>query len=458
MSWLDDLRGLLGQAQQPLRNLVPNAPQAMENLGSSLSQSGQAIAGLPGNLTRGVGTTLGQLASGNDAAPDTARRTISSVLFPDQGVAPSEVLQNAGVASPTAGQSFAAGILTDPSALVAGAQLGTAAKNLGVEAPAFMRSVLSRGGAPAVEAAAPAGQTLRGQGLNTYITDARGQNFIQPPMPSPRPINNFGANGEQLFNNGSTQMSQAEQWGAQRAGMGVTEPTAGIVRPSASPSAAEGVLYKPPTSSGIPISDASPSPQSLADLRRQFTVVRDAGLGATNQPTFGRMAGPASYRAASQEVENLLQNPGYGGQYNPSSSIAAIRQGALPGTDRHEIFHGLMDAARNSGDSGSLSLPARLSNAMQTSRSPLLQGLGYAGEEGLAHGVQQGRGVMDQLRGAWNFFDKPPSPIYGDLIGDMSPAAGYIYRNRLIPQAVRGAGLAGAGAAAYGAGNAIMGE
>lgn len=481
MSQLDSLRALMqhrtpGQSLNDLFGLPPvppqqaipapaynpdapkaEAPEWLRRTGNTLDTMSNAIGtgvqgamAAPGNASRGVGTTMGQLLSGNPNAPDTARRTISSVLAnPNDAITGQEVNQNAGIDSNPIASAITSAI-TDPLLM------GTAAK-LGAEAPAFMRSVLPRGSAPAAKAVAPrAGQTLSGQGVNTYITDASGNVSIRPPMPTPHPINNFGANGEQLFNNGSTQMSQAEQWAAQRAGMGVNPPPTSIAPPRLSASA--DVAYIPPSSSAATARNAVAGPQSLQDLRRQFTVVHDAGLDATNSPTFSRtIGGPAGDRAVNQSVNNLLQNEGVHGAFDPSRATATIREGALPGTARHESFHGLMDAARESGDSSSLGLLARGANGLQQSGSPLLQGLGYTGEEALAHGVQNGRNLSSQLGGAWRFLDNPTS-TYSDLINRISPTAAAAYRARLVPNAVRGAGLAGAGAAAYGTGNAIMGE
>lgn len=427
MSLLDDIRAMLGQAQQPLRDAVPNAGQAIQNLGSSLAQSGQAIAGLPGNMTRGVGTTIGQLVSGNPDAADTARRTLNSTLFPDQAVTGEEVLHNAGVRNVSQGGAFAAGLLTDPSALVAGAQLAGAAGRGGRSLLNYLapqaEATAARATAPAVEGLASA------PGLSGYRQGTNGWERL-PPRPLAT-TSRTGANGESLIN---SRVGDAENWTG-RASVGLP-------------------MELPATAAGP---GAGSNYTNLRNLRDQFTVVRDAGFDAANNPTFGRaIGGPASNDVIQQNVQRLLLDRGTQGVYHPDGMTATILRDALPGTARHEIFHGLMDVARETGNSAGLSLPARMSNYAQQTHSPLLQGLGFMGEEALAHGVQA-HGLMPQLRNVWRFLDNP-APWYADSINRISPLAGSIYRSAAIPNAAR-MGAAGAGAAgAYAGGRALFGE
>lgn len=431
MSWLDDIRAALGQAQAPLRSAAETVVQ--RGLQPALRTAGD-VADTPGSILRGVGAGVGNQLRGDDGSGYLSR-AVTGVLDPSQRVTGQEVNQNAGLGNSALG-GVITNVLTDPIAMGAAAKLGAGGlgalgRNLGGDA------------ASAARAAAP--ETFSAPGLTTMTRNANGAVSVGEVSPAVGG-STAAADGSTLFPQGNQALSTAAQWTG---------------RPGA----------KLSTGAAPMINDLAPGATSqagagdLLNLRRNFTVLRDAGLDASNQPTFravgGLDGGAARARTVFDEGQNAISaamrsqgNPLHG-QYQPAAQTATVMQNAAPGTLRHETLHGLIDAARRSGDTSSLSMIPRLSANAQESSSPLLRGLGQIGEETAAYGAEARR-PLDQLKNMWNFLDNPQQG-YAAQFSRESPLAGALYRNAVVPNAVRGAGAGAAGVGSYLGGNALMG-
>ncbi len=436
-----NLAHLIGRATS---DVAPNMEDALNRTGSGLARGlgvVSDIADTPGSVVRGGMETVGMAGRGDfSSAGHYLARTLAGLAVPSDRVTSGEVLDNANLPNnqlTRTGLDFTTGLL-------GGAAASRAFNGLTSTTPTTP---------PATPSAPSAAATFEAPGLTPIYRNAAGDVSVGAGPLSRTPTGVSGL---------SRQLNPAEQWTGRAAGQSaISQPrlSAGAASADGAITTPNGVVWRPPPGGfDAAAHDAASVPQSLQNLRRQFTVTHGAGLDMANNPTYARsVGGAASDSDIGSGVRNLLSHEGAQGAFNPASSTATIAEGAAPGTARHEIYHGLMDSARVSGDSSSLGLASRAANAMQQSRSPLLQGLGYTGEEAMAHGVGNGRGIMNQAAGAWNFLDNPQG-VYGNLINNISPTAAALYRMRAAPNAIRAGGAAATGVGAYGLGKQLMGN
>lgn len=110
MSWLDNIREMLGSAQAPLRSGAEFAVQ------QGLQPAVNALGGA-GNFARGAGMTMGHLIAGRpEEAQDVARRAFTGIGNESQRISGAEAL---GINNPGTVVGIAADLATDPAALVA---------------------------------------------------------------------------------------------------------------------------------------------------------------------------------------------------------------------------------------------------------------------------------------------------------------------------------------------------
>lgn len=170
--------------------------------------------------------------------------------------------------------------------------------------------------------------------------------------------------------------------------------------------------------------------------------------------------------AAKTMLEDMASTPGLQGTYFPQYKSLAHRTGDTV-TNRHETVHGLVDAARRSGNTAGIPMIAKPAAWVGQGLDPMTATGPRAAtaallDEMAAHTLEN-RGLANQLKGFGGFmFGNPFKPssfernAYANMFSGLSPTVGGIYRGmRYVPHAA-GAGAAGAGG--YSLYNALTGE
>jgi hypothetical protein len=164
----------------------------------------------------------------------------------------------------------------------------------------------------------------------------------------------------------------------------------------------------------------------------------------------GEKAGPLPRSLAG---EALAQDAPYmatgdvGGMFYPKANFG-ISSAADPTANRHEVVHGLINAAvQNPAAGRNLPLAMRVPAALERAgeNSPFLKGVGRVLNEAAAHGYEN-RGALNQMGGYARFLMEP-TPAYSQLLGETSPLAAAIYRS--TPYGVAGGLGVGAGGLGY---------
>lgn len=141
----------------------------------------------------------------------------------------------------------------------------------------------------------------------------------------------------------------------------------------------------------------------------------------------------------------------YGGYYNPASPpYLVVNRGVTPsaaGTARHEASHMLVDLARR-GNAGFTPTPLHAAAArLGQSRVPFLRAAGNVADELAARQLEH-KALLPRLGDQARYLFGG-HPEYARVLGQISPAAGRLYRAAGYAPLVA-AGSAGAGAATYG--------
>lgn len=161
-------------------------------------------------------------------------------------------------------------------------------------------------------------------------------------------------------------------------------------------------------------------------------------------------------RLVDRSTDVLTSDPRYRGVYNHGRKIGATYDeiGGVPGmhgTRRHETMHGLINTARDTGDSSPLGFMGRAAamfpHAYDKSAEGYKRALGLLLEEAAAHAAS-GRGIVGQAKGMKPFFMDPRKvDFYSNQIDEMSPLVAQLYRNmRYVPYMVGAGGIGSAGA------------
>src|SRR5262245_23934529 len=348
------------------------------------------------------------------------------LLEPGSQVSGRDLLEHLGVMDKDEswgnwGAGLATELLTDPLTLLPAARLAGGAL---------------RGAAPAAEAAAAAGAAREA-----------------PAM--------FASSADRL-----TRMAAAE-----RAARGL--PPASLV-------AAEAAATAPAAAAG-----ERSALSSLLGGRRQFDVIEIDPVGKkiisgrTGPGPYGRMMSrggeaPVGFVNPVEDVfgaaraftraagEAALEGREIGGGYFPRFRTAVLP--ASPGPRvlaemtpdmlrRHEVIHGLIDAAVRTGDTGGLPWIGRAAARLRGpgewgDLSGPRQALAYLSDETAARALQH-RGAWEQLKGGarWLFRHDPAREVYLQTAAGMSPGVARTFR--ALPYAADSAlvaGLAGTGA------------
>jgi hypothetical protein len=458
LSWLDDIRAMLGQAQAPLRQ---GAEAVVQNAVQPAFETGMNALGASGNLARGSGMTLGRLIQGDQAgAQDIARRAFTGMVDPSQHISGQEAV---------GGNAILSDIATDPLAMGGIMRLGQSGGS------ALMRRLGSSG----VENVAPSSaSSLRSPGLSTYSQDAAGNFQVARPG---GPASNWTPQ-----NMSSAALGEAEGWTGRPLSNIQQSPVATrLQRPASSvglqpyeanferqgnalePSL-QRLLGSESTRTGLfmgeragPLSSVNANaPASL----RGFNVVHDVGTDL-GRPSYGAANRPLNRQ--SVEALNEFVESGNRGQYFPSAGPRGtifLSEVAPDSTLGHEANHAITNVARRTGQINLLpTAQGRLAARMQEASSPLVNGLGGLLEESQSQGISQGRGFLRNLQGQLNFAMNP-HPAYIDYASSPglyryglqsmspgSPTAGQIYEGAPALLKMLYAGGVGAGAAGIGA-------
>jgi hypothetical protein len=198
-------------------------------------------------------------------------------------------------------------------------------------------------------------------------------------------------------------------------------------------------------------------PGGLADATTSGLV--DSGsLGRrVFQTPGGRMIGelsgaidPEGALEAMKAVESPMASRRMGGAFlpftpdTPGSTGMGFSTGPL--SRRHEVVHGLINAASKGGDASGLPLSMRVPAWLQQpGSSSISQGLGEILNEAAAHSAES-RTFGGQLGNYMNFLANP-DPGYYSQVADHSPAVAAAWQS--LPYATAGGLAAGTAAAAY---------
>jgi hypothetical protein len=203
------------------------------------------------------------------------------------------------------------------------------------------------------------------------------------------------------------------------------------------------------------ISAATAAP-GLQNARRGMAVFKGLAPTAEALDSAKAVGTLGSYSEAANAFSHMAPEFAQGalGAYSPAAKAAFISQGAGRETLRHELAHGMVDAAR-SGAPG-LPLPFRAVASMRNAESPIVRGLGFLGDEALAHGVGESTSALGQLGGAAKFLTRG-DPFYAQQVADRySPLLAALYRR--TPDAIKAGGALGAAGGGYLAGRQLFQE
>lgn len=223
---------------------------------------------------------------------------------------------------------------------------------------------------------------------------------------------------------------------------------------------------------------AKPRPSGVSGLmgqRRKFDVMEvDPHMGEISKVRGGAGGGAtladmdALQASAGNYIDDAASAAERGGMalgnYDPVNNVATLATDAPLRTARHEVVHGMVNNAAQSGDYSGLPFLAKVAaRARPAEFAPgARSGLAAALDELAAHTLEN-RGAWGQLKGAAKFLFNPVGSgttpnrqLYADYFAGISPATAQAYKalGHLPTGAALGAGAGGA----YLAGNAIMGE
>jgi hypothetical protein len=201
--------------------------------------------------------------------------------------------------------------------------------------------------------------------------------------------------------------------------------------------------------------DLAPAVQAAADAN-QLGNRAVVGTNGAMSDWIGNYTGPQSNLAALNKpvqkyAERAAMEPGAGAYLtevgSPNTGVAVA---GSPRIMRHEITHGMIDAAAKSGDVSGLPLSMRIPATLQQSDMPFLKGLGVITDEAAAH-ANEVRGAFGQADNYLKFLLEP-NPGYYRQVAKASPMAASMWQTAPY---VGAAGLSGGG---YLAGNALFGN
>lgn len=204
----------------------------------------------------------------------------------------------------------------------------------------------------------------------------------------------------------------------------------------------------------------------LLNARRGFSMAKDVIPGKLPERLVGgsvadklQAAGPVADKLKARAIEQL-KDPSKGmtqAIFEPSSNAGAVLKTAEPLAGRHEVVHGLVNNAYQTGEMAGLPFPIKAAATLQRmgggANKGIMPAVGYAADELAAHALEN-RGLLEQLRGAGRFLFKPGAnhDFYAREFSDISPLVGALYGQ--LPNAPRyaaGLGAAGLGGGALGA-------
>ena len=190
----------------------------------------------------------------------------------------------------------------------------------------------------------------------------------------------------------------------------------------------------------------------LLNARRGITAVKgiDPHVDILDAADKLRVTGAPIQEAGAKYFERkifpLMQQGVTGMSAMPGGeNVVFTALGGGPETVRHEVTHGLINAARQGV--GGLPLSMRAIAALENSESPIAKALGYIGNETMAH-ANVGRSALDKLGNAYNFLIDPV-PYYPDMVARQSPLVGHAWK--YAPHYGAGLGIGGAGLGTYAA-------
>lgn len=219
------------------------------------------------------------------------------------------------------------------------------------------------------------------------------------------------------------------------------------------------LTYVPPAFASKLFGGTKNSLSKMLGKRRMFDVIDvDPHLSEITSVRGGRAGNWVnSADDLGEAAGDLIQSApeGVWGRYYPGKNIAATLVGAPPSTTRHEVIHGLVRNAANTGDTEGLPFLVKLAAKVTGPeyKPGVRSGIARVMDELAAHTLEN-KGAWNQVKGGADFlFGNPFSKsgravrnIYSDLIHSDSPLVGYAY------DALGYAPLAaGAGAGALGA-------
>lgn len=196
-----------------------------------------------------------------------------------------------------------------------------------------------------------------------------------------------------------------------------------------------------------------PLPAELAEEARTMTDVprrMAAYLGET--PMVGETTGPMSRSAAGFMADNVpdIMSGRIGGTFagieNNAKGVTGIGLSTNPITNRHEVVHGLINAAADTGNTAGLPLsmkvPANIYRYGGWKGVPGATGRMF--DEAAAHAAE-GRGFLNQL-GRYGDFFMDPHPSYLDAEAQLSPLVAAMHRNfrHVAPATLAGGAYLGA--------------
>jgi hypothetical protein len=200
----------------------------------------------------------------------------------------------------------------------------------------------------------------------------------------------------------------------------------------------------------------------LMNARRSFTMAKNvtpSNIGSlVGGDTANKMKAVQVANDLADEVVGQMRSGGAmrtAGYFQPSENAGAIMKGAAPEIGRHEVIHGLVNAA-TTGDMSGMPLPVKAAASLYrlgggAEAQNFTSGMGNVMNELAAHSMQN-RGLLNQLQGGASFLFKPGQAhnFYASQFAQTSPLAAALYSTLPVtPYAAGAAGLAGAGYGAY---------
>jgi hypothetical protein len=202
--------------------------------------------------------------------------------------------------------------------------------------------------------------------------------------------------------------------------------------------------------------ELAPAVQAAADAN-QLSNRALVGTDGALTDWIGNYTGPQANlgklnKHLGSYAQKAAMNPEEAGAYltTPGSPETGIAIAGSPQIMRHEMTHGIIDAAAKSGDASGLPLAMRIPATLQQSNLPFIKGLGGIADEAVAHAVEN-KGLLGQADNYLKFLLEP-NPGYYRQIAKTSPMAAAMWQTSPY---VGAAGLSGG---SYLAGNALFGN